>query len=126
MDVVVITLLMSLYLFPIPYIFYKKGRNKFLFVSSVVGATTIIELLLALVTLPIIVAILFLVPNLDYSGYAGNISYLIRAAEFVGEYYFILVSWLNIWLSILIFRKFDFFRNAHNNRMQSDAAEPRR
>jgi len=112
--------------FPIPYIFYKKGRQKFLFVSSVIGAVTIVELLLFLLVLPIIPAMIFLFPGLEELGYLENISFLIHAAEFVADNYFWLLSWLNVVLSIAIFRKYEIFNHTHNNRMQPDAAKLRR
>lgn len=106
---IILVFLLLLYLFPIAYIFYKKGSNKFLFNSSVMGAALITEMLLVMIALPIIIAGIFLVPNLEYLGYTKNIKPLIGAASFIQEYYFLLFTWLNVWLSMLIYKKYQIF-----------------
>ncbi len=85
-----------------------------MFVSFVIGAATIVELLIFLIALSVIPAMIFLVPGLEELGYIDNISFLIRAGEFVADYYFLLFSWLNVVLSIAIYKKYELFNHTHN------------
>jgi len=94
MNSILVGLLLSLYLFPIPYIFYKNGKNKFLFISSVIGATLITELLISLIALPVIIFAIFLMPQLQELGVIEESSEITRLFDFISNYSFLLFTWL--------------------------------
>jgi len=106
---IIVGLLLSLYLFPIPYIFYKNGKNKFLFISSVIGASLLTELLISLIALPVIIFAIFLMPQLQELGVIGESWILTNLFDFISSYSFLLFTWLSVWLSILIYRKYEIF-----------------
>lgn len=110
MESIFIALLLIATLFPAPYIFYKRGSNKFLFISSVVGAATVIGILLVIAALPIIILLIFFVPSLEMAGYTDNIEFLINIAQYIQRDYFYLIGVFHIVLSFLIYKRYSFFR----------------
>jgi hypothetical protein len=57
-------------IFPVGFIFYKRGGNKFLFISSVVGIAILTEVILLMISLPINLFLIFIVPSIAEIGYA--------------------------------------------------------
>lgn len=109
MDIFLSFLTGFLLLFPILYIFYKKGRNKFIFISSVLGATMITELLLFVAYSPFLIMSFYITPQLKELGYVSNIEILISFMNFIYEYNFNLFGVLPVLLSFLIYKKHTFF-----------------
>jgi len=111
-DVILVSLSFIAFIYPVAYIFYKKGNCKFLFISSVLGAVIVTNILLVLMVTPIIIFVIYFLPSLDHLGYTENIYYLLVFFEFVDEYYFSVATWINAWLSFLLYRKYELF-NSH-------------
>lgn len=110
MDYLLPIIAISFILFPLPYIFYKNGSNKFLFISSVVGASFITEILLFIIFIPLIVMFVFIMPSLRELNYDSNIVLLHPLADFIATHYFNLFSIFHVWLSILLYNKYELFR----------------
>ena len=109
MEYIFLSLFVATLLFPVPYIFYKKGSNKFLFISSVVGAATVISILLAIVVIPVTVLLIYFVPSLESFGYTENIEFLINISRYIQSDYFYLTGVFHIVLSFLIYKRYQFF-----------------
>lgn len=109
-ELILILVLVLCALFPVGYIFYKKGSEKFLYVSSVFGAFVVIYLLVMLFLQPLILLDLFFIPQFEYSGYLRNIIWLRNGGYVLSEYFYFIVSLLQIPISIGIFKNYDTFR----------------
>ena len=112
MDIFLDYLTFLLLLFPVPYIFYKKGGNKFMFISSVFGAIMITELLLFIAYIPFLMMSLYITPQLRDLGYESNIQFLTSFMNFIFHYGLNLSCALPVLLSFLIYKKYEFF-NKH-------------
>jgi hypothetical protein len=110
MEYIVEFILIGLFVFPLPYVFYKRGENKFIYVSSVIGSSVIIEFLVLLVALPVIILLNFVFPQLEAVGLTKNIEFLITFSDIVGKYYFFITPFLHILMSFAIFRRYEFFK----------------
>ena len=98
------------YISPIPYIFYKRGNNKFLFVSATIGAALLTEVILIVIALPLVWALNYIVPELWHYGINESTSFVLRASSFVNKYDYVLLPFLNIFLSVILYRKYEIFR----------------
>ncbi|WP_049628933.1 hypothetical protein [Cellvibrio sp. pealriver] len=101
-----------LLLFPFMYIFLKKGKNKFLFCSSCIGAMAIVFCAIYAFALPFAIVFIKVIPQLAEYGHIENILPILRFAEFIQTYHFIvLFPLLYVALPILIFRRYNLFKN---------------
>ncbi len=97
-------------IFPVGFIFYKKGGNKFLFISSVVGIAILTEFILLMISLPINLFLVFIVPSIAEIGYAEYLTPFIYSAEIIGKYSFMIFDVLILFLPFVVYRKYAFFQ----------------
>jgi len=98
--------------FPYFYILLKKGHNKFLFISSVIGGTSIVIGLLYIFSLPFAIFLIKVIPQLAEYRQIDSLLPLLRVINFIQEYYiFVAYPLLNIALPILIYRRYTLFQN---------------
>ncbi len=110
MENIIYSTLFLFVLFPLVYIFYKKGNNKFLFISSVIGASTVIEILLGIIIIPASIIFVFVVPSLESMGYANNIGPFMSLSYFIQKYYIFCTSVFHVLLSFLIYKRYELFQ----------------
>lgn len=103
-------ILLILATFPAWFIFLRKGANKFLYISSVVGSATVIQLLAAGVLLPAAILVVYIYPNLEAQGLTKNITYLYDTAEFIQSYFWLSIPVLHVVMSLAIYRRYELFR----------------
>jgi hypothetical protein len=99
-------------LFPLPYIFLKQGKNKTLFISSVVGLTVIVELLVVLIISPFIVLSIFIFPQLEAVGLTSYMDTFFVVESYLEKYYFVLTPSLHVLMTFFVFKRYKFFRES--------------
>lgn len=109
-QIIFILVLLFSILFPIVYIFIKKGKNKLLFVAACYGFVFITEFLLYALVSPFIVLDIFFIPELEVSGHFKNLTFLTDISMWLKQYAFLIVLFLNIPISLGVYRKYDFFK----------------
>lgn len=109
MDIFIGVVFIATLIFPLPYIFYKKGQNKLIFISAVIGSTTIIELLVIVACLPIIILSIFVMPALEHNGFTENISFLLVLSGYIENYYWFLTPIIHIAIALAIHKRYAFF-----------------
>lgn len=110
MEYIGVFILLCFIIFPLPYIYYKRGQNKFLYISSVIGSSAVIEILALLVVLPAIILLTFVFPQLEAVGLSKNIAFLFPLSDYVQEYYFFITPVLHVLMSYLILRRYELFQ----------------
>lgn len=96
-------------LWPYLYIYFKKGTNKFLFVSAVIGVLSLTAILLYIVALPFIFLAVKLLPSLNEYG-VYTVQYIALPIEFAANWHFVVYLALYFLLPFMIYRKYEFFR----------------
>ena len=97
-------------LFPVFYIFYKRGGNKLFYLSSCMGVYTLIQLLLAALVLPIGILLVKVVPQLAEQDQTTYILPLLYVSDFIQEWWFIVLHpALAIWLPLAIYKRYSLF-----------------
>jgi hypothetical protein len=99
------------FVFPVGFIFYKKGKNKFLFISSVVGYVMVTKVILLIIASPVTIFFMFILPSLSEIGYAGYLYPLINIVDFIERYFFIFTELLFFVLPFLIHKRYEFFQS---------------
>lgn len=98
------------YLFPIGYIIYKKGRNKFLYLASCYGAAMLISILLVVMSAPLLLFIVKVVPTLAEHGHITYIKPLLSLIPTIEEYAVgFIPPMLSVTLSALIYKRYEVF-----------------
>lgn len=96
---------------PYIYIHWKRGENRFLFVSTVVGAVTVIGVLLTIFAAPFSLFLIKLGPQLAENGVIEYIRPLLSAAYKVSEWHVITIyPLLYLALPVLVYRRYGVFR----------------
>ncbi len=105
-------LLVSVFLhfFPISFLFYKKIKNRFLFLSAVYGASFLVMILVTIAVFPFVLINIYIVPTLYQNGYLENITTLIGGINIYAEHsLYFMDALLIILLTFLIYRKYVLF-----------------
>ena len=106
----VITILF--FIFPIAYSFFKKVSNKFLFISAVNGGTFLLGILVGLLILPAVILLNWVLPHLRSQGITDNINWLLESIDLASEYYGFVFVVLYIPLSVVLYRRYEVFRES--------------
>jgi len=113
-EVIFIPIILVSIVFPIAYIFIKKGSNKLLFIAASYGFTLVIQVLLFGLVSPYILLELFFIPQLEEFGYMKNIDFLTTTAYWVRKYGFFVTLLLHIPVSIGVYRRYGFFNGVRS------------
>jgi hypothetical protein len=96
--------------FPVGYICYKKGNNKLFFLSSCLGVSCTVMLLLSIIVIPVAILMIKVIPQLAAYDQLHYILPLLYMADFIQEYYLlILYPVFMVVLPMLIFRRYPMF-----------------
>jgi hypothetical protein len=109
-DIVLVSVFLVTLIFPFFYMYYKNVKNRMLFISSVIGASFIVAMLMLVISTPIAIFIVKIVPQLAEDGMANNLIPFVEMVDVIEEYYYFLISsLLSIALPILFYKRYDIF-----------------
>ncbi|WNO09963.1 hypothetical protein [Teredinibacter sp. KSP-S5-2] len=109
-DFFIALVLVLMSIFPVPYIFLKKGRNKLFFVAACIGVGNLTAMLIGGTVMPIFLLLIKVVPQLAEYGYVDNIMFLLRGVDVVSEYWLVvLFPVISLVSPILVYRRYSIF-----------------
>lgn len=107
--------------FPFGYIFYKRIKNKSLFVASIIGFYFLIEALLMTLFFPAGIFMVKVVPQLAEQGQVIYIIPLLYIFDFIQEWWFVLLHpVLSVALPMAVYRRYSLFHPEKGNVNESD------